>query len=121
MKDRDCKTCAWSYGDGCSAWDCNYINALEAIRAYKAIPSLTSLYISDGGHIRRIGENHHDMLIITEDNKLHYQNLQNGDGCELGRKSEWYNFVPNTDDHGYNYDPTKTDKEYNPLPDCPWK
>lgn len=67
--------------------------------------SLIDLYINDGGRIRRIGDNCHDMLTITEDGKLHYCNLQNGDGCRLGEESEWYNFVPNEDDYGYNCDP----------------
>lgn len=66
--------------------------------------SLIDLYISDGGRVRRIGDNCHDMLMI-EDGKLCYYNLQNGEGCRLGEDSEWYKFVDNTDEYGYNCDP----------------
>ena len=72
--------------------------------------SLIDLYINDGGSIRRIGDNQHDMLTITKDGKLWYYNLQNGDGCRLGEESEWYSFVPNEDDYGYNCDPRKTEQ-----------
>ena len=39
--DRDCKTCAYSspgqgISNGCTAWECEYINRREAIEAYKA-------------------------------------------------------------------------------------
>lgn len=70
---------------------------------------LTDLYINDSGYIRRIGENCHDQLTIDKDGKLHYYNLQNGDGCTLGEEQDhdgcFYEFVPNTDEYGYNYDP----------------
>lgn len=42
MNDRDCRTCAYSrpsddmYDNGCTAWDCEYINRREAIEIYKA-------------------------------------------------------------------------------------
>lgn len=32
---RDCKTCAYDTRDGCSTWDCEYINRNEAIEAWK--------------------------------------------------------------------------------------
>ena len=70
--------------------------------------SLIDLYISDGGKIRRIGDNQHDMLTI-EDGELCYYNLQNGDGCRLGEDGEWYKFVENADEYGYNCDPRKTE------------
>ena len=70
--------------------------------------SLIDLYISDGGSIRRIGDNQHDMLTI-EDGNLCYYNLQNGDGCRLGEDGEWYKFVDNADEYGYNCDPRKTE------------
>ena len=70
--------------------------------------SLIDLYINDGGNIRRIGDNPHDMLMIWK-GKLWYHNLQNGDGCRLGEESEWYSFVENADEYGYNCDPRKTE------------
>lgn len=70
---------------------------------------LIDLYISDGGRIRRIGDNCHDMLTI-EGGELCYYNLQNGDGCRLGDDGEWYKFVDNVDEYGYNCDPRKTDQ-----------
>ena len=40
--DRDCRTCVYArtpddmYSNGCTAWDCDYINRKEAIEIYKA-------------------------------------------------------------------------------------
>ena len=98
--------------------------------------SLIDLYINDGGNIRRIGDDPHDMLMIWK-GKLWYHNLQNGDGCRLGEESEWYSFVENADEYGYNCDPRKdeptiskmeqVDKDINvrskdePQTDCAWK
>lgn len=74
--------------------------------------NLIDLYINDSGTIRRIGDNCHDQLTIDDDGKLHYYNLQNGDGCTLGEECEhdrcFYEFVPNTDEYGYNYDPRQS-------------
>lgn len=42
MKDRDCENCAHAKPFGgendnrCDAWECEYINRQEAIKAYKA-------------------------------------------------------------------------------------
>ena len=69
--------------------------------------SLIDLYIKDTdfNEVYRIGDNPHDMLTI-KDGKLHYANLQNGGGCTLGEHfADWYEFVDNADDYGYNYDP----------------
>lgn len=71
---------------------------------------LIDLYIRDKdlNIVRRIGDNHHDMLLITRNGELEYHNLQNGGGCRTGEPSGgWYEFVPNEDDHGYNYDPRR--------------
>lgn len=40
MTDRDCKTCVWSSpwegeGNGCTTWDCEYINKREAAEAWR--------------------------------------------------------------------------------------
>lgn len=40
-----CKSCAYSSpfdgeGNGCTSWDCEYINRKDAIRAYKDMKSL---------------------------------------------------------------------------------
>ena len=32
---RECSKCAYLTGTGCSAWDCDYIDREEAIKAYK--------------------------------------------------------------------------------------
>lgn len=89
------------------------------------------LYIRDkySGHIHKIGDSPHDCLMVDDEGTVHYHNLQNGDGC-TGYKSvnretisdryphkDWgrraneytsgYEFVPNTDEYGYPYDPTK--------------
>lgn len=40
--DRDCRTCVYArtpddiYSNGCTAWECEYINRKEAIEIYKA-------------------------------------------------------------------------------------
>jgi len=41
MNDRDCKNCAQSspyagIGNGCTAWDCEFISRREAIKAWRA-------------------------------------------------------------------------------------
>jgi len=36
--DRDCKNCI-RYAEGCTSWDCEYINRNEAIEIYKAYKS----------------------------------------------------------------------------------
>ena len=84
--------------------------------------SLIDLYINDSGTIRRIGDNCHDQLTIDEHGKLHYYNLQNGDGCTLGEKRMhdecFYEFVPNTDEYGYNYDPREDEIYRGPEEKC---
>lgn len=70
--------------------------------------SMIDLYIRDKdmGIIRRIGDDQHDMLTITDKGQLAYYNLQNGGGCRTGEEpQEWYEFVPNEDMYGYNCDP----------------
>lgn len=42
MDNRDCKTCAYSSpgqgtSNGCTAWECEYINKREAIEAWKKL------------------------------------------------------------------------------------
>ena len=93
--------------------------------------SLTNLYIRDKYHgtIHRIGDNPHDCLTVDENGTVHYHNLQNGDGCigymSVNRETladkypetDWgtrageftygYEFVPNEDEYGYPFDPTK--------------
>lgn len=73
--------------------------------------SLTDLYIRDkhSGLVHRIGDDGHDMLIIGRDGQLHYQNLQNGDGCHTGADFGGYEFIPNEDEEGYNCDPRRGD------------
>lgn len=39
MNDRDCKNCIRRTIDGCTAWECEYINRTEAIEIYKAYKS----------------------------------------------------------------------------------
>jgi hypothetical protein len=94
--------------------------------------SLIDLYINDSGTIRRIGDNCHDQLTIDEDGRLHYYNLQNGDGCTLGEEREhdecFYEFVSNVDEYGYNCDPRQADTPQNERSEfvkvsdreCPW-
>ena len=87
--------------------------------------TLTDLYIRDksSGAVRRIGENQHDMLFITNNGVLEYHNLQNGDGCRLGEDNSGcgYDFVSNVDEHGYNCDPRiPTGCKGSICPDCGW-
>lgn len=72
--------------------------------------SLTDIYVRDkwSGEIHRVGDDQHDQLTIWNDGQLHYYNLHNGDGCSTGdtrRDGCGYEFVPNVDDYGFNYDP----------------
>lgn len=75
---------------------------------------LISLYIRDKdlNVIRRVGDDPHDMLTISDEGELCYCNLQNGGGCRAGKEpSDWYEFVPNEDEHGYNIDPREDKNE----------
>ena len=96
---------------------------------------LTNLYVRDkySGTIHRIGNDPHDMLYVDNYGTVHYQNLQNGDGCigamSVNRKTlgeehpeiDWrnrateyvdgYEFVPNLSDEGYPIDPTEEKEE----------
>ena len=90
---------------------------------------MIDLYIRDkySGKIHKVGDDTHDCITVDEEGTIHYYNLQNGDGC-IGYKSvnretlsekypdgDWgvrgieyisgYEFVPNTDEYGYPYDP----------------
>lgn len=70
--------------------------------------SMIDIYIRDKGcgEVRRVGDNHHDMLTINEKGQLCYVNLQNGGGCRTGEEPmDWYEFVPNEDEYGYAIDP----------------
>ena len=51
------------------------------------------------------------MIMIDSEGKLHYQNLQNGDGCRLGDSWGGYEFIANCDEYGFNCDPTKEGEE----------
>ena len=72
--------------------------------------SMTDIYVRDkfSGRIHRVGDDQHDQLVIGGDGHLHYLNLQNEDGCSTGdtrRDGCGYEFVPNVDVYGFNYDP----------------
>jgi len=73
----------------------------------------TDLYIRDksSGRIHRIGDDRHDMIMVSSDGKLVYQNLQCGEGAILGDREHenlfGFEFVPNEDDHGFNCDPRR--------------
>lgn len=69
--------------------------------------SNTDIYVRDkqSGRIHRIGDDRHDNLCINNQGELEYMNLQNGDGCRIGHDMGGYEFVPNQDCCGYNYDP----------------
>lgn len=61
--------------------------------------SLIDLYIRDkaNGRIHRIGEDKHDGLWVDSNGTVHYQNLQNGDGCNANSRKDpyaGYEFVP---------------------------
>lgn len=47
---RDCKTCVYSRfrdenDNGCTAWECEYINRREAIEAYKKLKEMENEHI----------------------------------------------------------------------------
>lgn len=92
---------------------------------------MTDLWIRDkySGKIHKIGTDPHDCLYVDDNGTVYYENLGNGDGCKgyksVNRKTladkypdiNWgkrateyvhgYEFVPNTDEYGYPYDPTE--------------
>ena len=75
--------------------------------------SMIDIYIrdKDSGIVRRVGDNHHDMLTINDEGQLCYFNLQNGGGCRTGEEpQDWYEFVPNQDEYGDNIDPREDDE-----------
>ena len=61
---------------------------------------LTDLYVIDkeSGEIHRIGDNQHDSFWVSSDGVLHYQNVQNMDGCAgdgyKNAESYGYAFLP---------------------------
>ena len=95
----------------------------------------TDLYIRDKycNTIHKIGDNPHDCLMVDDEGTVHYYNLQNGDGCigymsvnretladkypdrnwgeRAGEFTSGYEFVPNTNEYGYPYDPTERESE----------
>lgn len=76
--------------------------------------SLIDLYIKenvgDFGQTRRIGEDPNDQLTIDNEGRLRYYNYQSGDGCLLGEKGGFYEFVSNEDENGRNCDPQSLNK-----------
>lgn len=40
------------------------------------------IYVKDSNRVHKIGENHHDTLIVNENGSLDYYNLQNGCGTK---------------------------------------
>ena len=77
--------------------------------------SMTDIYVRDkfSGKIHRVGDDPHDQLTIGADGQLHYFNMHNGDGCQTGWDGEGngYEFVPNTDEYGFNFDPREAQEE----------
>lgn len=59
--------------------------------------ALTDLYVLDkhNGQIHRVGDNCHDSIWVDDGGIVHYQNLQNGDGCSGNGHSDGagYEFV----------------------------
>lgn len=56
-------------------------------------------YVKDksNGYIHKVGTDKHDSIWVDNEGTLHYQNLQNGDGCSYkSAKDELqgYEFVP---------------------------
>lgn len=74
--------------------------------------SMTDLYVRDrySGHIHRVGDDHHDCLTVDKNGNVHYQNLQNGDGCRTGLSACGYEFVPNEDEMGYPVNPMEDER-----------
>lgn len=61
--------------------------------------SLCDLYVRDKatGRVHRIGSDKHDGLWVDEEGTVHYENLQNGDGCGAESRQDplaGYEFVP---------------------------
>lgn len=60
--------------------------------------ALTDLYVRDkrSGQIHRVGSDRHDSIWVSPYGVVHYQNLQNGDGCSGDGKNDndGYVFVP---------------------------
>ena len=104
---------------------------------------MIDLWIRDkySGTVHKIGDDVHDCLSVDEHGTIHYDNLQNGDGCigymsvnkttlsdiypdkDWGRRKDefqyGYEFVPNQNEYGYPYDPTedKAGKENHEISD----
>lgn len=117
---RDCENCAHAHPFGgendnrCDAWECEFINRQEAIEAYKArrdndkcgievVPpsgrTLCDFYVRDktSGEIHKVGTDAHDSIWVDHEGTLHYQNLQNADGCSFRSAKDdkqGYEFVP---------------------------
>lgn len=60
---------------------------------------LCDLFVRDksSGRIHRVGSDKHDGLWVDDAGTVHYQNLQNGDGCSANSRNDplsGYEFVP---------------------------
>jgi len=60
---------------------------------------LCDFYVRDksNGYIHKVGEDRHDSIWVDSEGTLHYQNLQNGDGCSYNSANDdlqGYEFVP---------------------------
>ena len=60
---------------------------------------LCDFYVKDksDGHIHKVGTDRHDSIWVDSEGTLHYQNLQNGDGCSYKSakdKLQGYELVP---------------------------
>lgn len=61
--------------------------------------SLIDFYVKDkvDGSVHRVGDDRHDSIWVDSNGTLHYQNLQNGDGCSSNSHyddKQGYEFVP---------------------------
>lgn len=61
--------------------------------------SLIDLYVRDKstGKIHKVGSDMHDGLWVDSNGTVHYQNLQNGDGCNANSHNDkfaGYEFMP---------------------------
>jgi len=94
----------------------------------------TNIYVRDrySGTVHRVGEDVHDRLSVDENGTVHYENMQNGEGCigfeslkkeTIGEKYpdiEWENGRGEELCYGYEFVPCPKECEYCQLT-CPWK
>lgn len=121
-------------GEYLARWRAEMIKRLDKVfEEVEQGTAHTNLYVRDRYHntVHRIGDDVHDHLYVDDDGTVHFENMQNGDGCigynslertTIGEKYpnvEWENGRDKELCYGYEFVPCNLDCQYCKKK-CPW-